>query len=166
MARVLIENTNFIFNTNFSGDPATDRFGSNQHHGNVIIPTEEQARELMEMGCNVKQTTPRDEQDEPEYFVDIKAGYWNRAGERLKHPSKVYLVSGNNLPKLLDEDELIMIDQMEVEKVDVILNTNEHKPGKRTLWIQTMYVTQGFDNDPFAAKYFRDEPEMDEDIPF
>ena len=33
-----IENTRFIFNTNFSGDPKRDKYGSSERKGNIVIP--------------------------------------------------------------------------------------------------------------------------------
>lgn len=42
-AKVNIDNTRFIFDTNFSGDPNRDRYGSSRRRVNVVIPTEEQA---------------------------------------------------------------------------------------------------------------------------
>jgi len=55
-AKVNIDNTRFIFDTNFSGDPARDRYGSPKRRVNVVIPTEEKAQQLIDMGVNVKQT--------------------------------------------------------------------------------------------------------------
>lgn len=52
-AKVNIDNTRFIFDTNFSGDPNRDRYGSSRRRVNVVIPTEEQAQQLIEMGLNV-----------------------------------------------------------------------------------------------------------------
>ena len=44
--KVNIDDTRFIFTTNFSGDPERDRFGSDQRRVNVVIPTEELAQHL------------------------------------------------------------------------------------------------------------------------
>ena len=52
-AKVNIDNTRFIFDTNFSGDPNRDRYGSSRRRVNVVIPTEEQAQQLIEVGLNV-----------------------------------------------------------------------------------------------------------------
>ena len=53
---VAIENTKFIFMTNFSGDPKRDNFGSSRRKANLIIPTEEQAKDLADAGFKVKCT--------------------------------------------------------------------------------------------------------------
>lgn len=46
--KVNIDDTRFIFQTNFSGDPERDRFGSDQRRVNVVIPTEELAQHLLD----------------------------------------------------------------------------------------------------------------------
>ena len=47
--KVNIDDTRFIFTTNFSGDPERDRFGSDQRRVNVVIPTEELAQHLLDL---------------------------------------------------------------------------------------------------------------------
>ena len=49
-AKVNIDNTRFIFDTNFSGDPNRDRYGSSRRRVNVVVPTQEQAQQLIDMG--------------------------------------------------------------------------------------------------------------------
>lgn len=77
--KVSIENTRFIFTTNFSGDPSRDRFGSNKRRVNLVL-TEDMAHHLMDMGVTVKQTRPNPEKtyDEPflpTYFVPVNTPY-------------------------------------------------------------------------------------------
>ena len=75
---VSIENTRFIFRTNFSGDPERDSFGSTARKANIIIPDEELALSLRDEGFNVKQTKPREGEEEdyiPKYFVSISLNY-------------------------------------------------------------------------------------------
>ena len=74
--KVNIDDTRFIFTTNFSGDPSRDRFGSSTRRVNVVIPTQELADHLSAMGVKVKQTQPNPERtyDEPfvpTYFVPV-----------------------------------------------------------------------------------------------
>ena len=67
--KVNIDDTNFIFTTNFSGDPNRDRFGSTMRRVNVIVPTAEKARELEDLGVTVKQTKPNPERTYDEPFM-------------------------------------------------------------------------------------------------
>ena len=148
-----VENSRFIFNTNFAGDPEKDRFGSDARQANLVIPSQEQAMELLDMGLKVKQTNPRPGEEEdyvPTYFVAIKVNYdsdW---------PPKVYLVSGDSDPVELDEESVGRIDRCYVLNVDAVLNIYENsRTGTKSLYVRTLYVTQDVDDDPFAAKYAR-----------
>ena len=149
-----IENTNFIFATNFSGDPERDTFGSDARKANIIIPSYEQAMELMEAGVNVKATKPRPDEDEsefvPTYYAAVRVSYdsdW---------PPKIYLVSGDAEPVLLNEDTVNTIDRCYVLNVNATLNpyTNE-RTGRTSLYVRTMYVEQDIEDDPFAHRYAR-----------
>lgn len=147
---IRIDDTKFIFATNFSGDPARDRYGSPARKATIIIPTEEQAFELMDMGVNVKKTKPRpgEEEDyEPVYYATIRVNY------NSKWPPKISLVSGDSNPVLLDEESVGVIDNCYVLNVNVILNVSN--PG--SLYVRTMYVEQEIEDDPYAHRYVRGE---------
>ena len=151
---ISIENTRFIFMTNFSGDPERDRYGSDARRANIIIPDEDMARDLLNEGFNVKTTKPRPGSDEedfvPEYYVSIKVNYdsdW---------PPRIFLVAGDAEPVLLDEDTVSEIDRCYVRNVNVVLNPYHNKrTGNSSLYVRTMYVEQDLDDDPFAHRYRR-----------
>ena len=67
--KVNIDDTRFIFTTNFSGDPSRDRFGSDKRRVNVVIPTMELVNHLMDLGVKVRQTNPNPERTYDEPFV-------------------------------------------------------------------------------------------------
>lgn len=148
---VHIENTRFIYSTNFSGDPTRDRFGSNERKGNIIIPDHNQAIELQNAGFNVKRTEPRPGEEEgfiPTYYVPIKANY------DTNWPPKIYFVSGKSEPRLLDEDSLITIDTCRVRNVNAVLSTYSNpRTHRSSLYVRTMYVEQDVESDPFASRY-------------
>ena len=54
--KVNIDDTRFIFTTNFSGDPSRDRFGSDKRRVNVVIPTMDLVNHLMDLGVKVRQS--------------------------------------------------------------------------------------------------------------
>lgn len=148
---IVIDNTKFIFKTNFAGDPAEDRFGSNKRRGNIIIPDPEMAQELFNRGFKVKATKPRpgEEEDfEPTYYISVQLNYdspW---------PPEVYLVSGNATPVPLDENSVGVVDKCYVLRVRVALNPYENpKTGIKSMYIRTMYVEQDVADDPFAHMY-------------
>lgn len=168
---IAVDDTRFIFQTNFSGDPSRDRFADGRRKANLLIPDPEQAKDLIKAGFKVRETRPRpdDDPDEfiPEYFVPVLLKYRNRAGQMVKYPPKVYLVSGRGEPVLLDEESVACIDQMRVKNVNVILNPYEYDPVNNgvSLYVRTMYVEQDLDDDPYAERYRRRMDE-DEDTPF
>lgn len=156
---IAVDDTRFIFATNFSGDPTKDRFADARRKANLLIPDLEQAKDLIKAGIKVRQTRPRPDDDPnefiPEYFVPVLLKYRNRAGQPVKYPPRVFLVSGGNDPVPLDEDSVSCIDNMRVKNVNVILNPYEYDPvnGGMSLYIRTMYVEQDLDDDPYAARY-------------
>lgn len=159
---IVIDNTKFIFKTNFAGDPKEDRFGSNKRRGNIIIPDRELAQELFNRGFKVKATKPRpgEEEDfEPDYYISVMLNYdspW---------PPEVYLVSGNGAPVLLDADSVRQVDKCYVLRVRVALNPYENpNTGIKSMYIRTMYVEQDVADDPFAHIYAGNRGE--EALPF
>ena len=169
---IAVDNTRFIFATNFSGDAARDRFADTRRKANLLIPDLEQAKDLIKAGFKVRETRPRPDDDPndfiPEYFVPVLLKYRNRSGQMVKYPPKVYLVSGDNEPVLLDEESVSCIDNMRIKNVNVILNPYEYDPANNglSLYIRTMYVEQDLDDDPYAARYRRRHEEDSEDAPF
>ena len=176
-----VDNTRFIFATNFAGDPSRDRFSDSRRKANLLIPDPEQAKDMEKEGFKVRMTRPRAEDDpatfQPEYFVSVLLKYRNKDGQPVKYPPKVYLVSGDNEPVLLDEDSVASIDNIRVKNVNVILNPYEYDPvkGGVSLYVKTMYVEQDVEDDPYAARYrtrIRKSPaivqpeEEDEMLPF
>lgn len=148
--RVLFEDTKFIYKTNFSGDPDRDGYGSTTRKGCVIIPDEELAQALLADGFNVKISRPTIEGAEPQHYINIIVNY------ESKWPPKIYLVSGEKGRVLLDRDSVGMIDDIYVRNVNVSLSPHINKrTGRKTLYVDTMYVEQEIDRDPFAARYAR-----------
>lgn len=156
---IAVDNTRFIFATNFAGDPTKDRFNDNRRKANLLIPDPEQAKDLIKAGFKVRETHPRPDDDPsgfiPEFFVSVLVKYRDKAGKPVKYPPKVYLVSGDSEPVLLDEDSIETIDNMRVKNVNVILNPYEYDPANNglSLYVRTMYVEQDIDDDPYAARY-------------
>lgn len=154
MANIItIENTKFIFDTHFSGDPNLDRFRSTQKYANLVIPDINLARQMIDMGCNVKLTRPKEGEEEgfePRYFVRVVVNY------ESEWPPKVYLVSGDAEPVMMNGDTIGMLDKMWIKNVNVQLNLHPWTDGI-SLYVKTMYVEQSLEDDPFAARYMNRE---------
>ena len=173
MNRINLDDTNFIYSTNFSGDPSRDRFGDDRRKANIIIPNPELAKEMTKAGFKVRNTRPRENDDPatfvPTYYVTAQLKYRKKDRTEVKYPPNVYLVAGNNAPVPLNEETVGCLDQIRVKNVNVILNPYEYDPDRNaTLYIRTMYVEQDTSDDPYAARYARRDETMpeDEDIPF
>lgn len=160
---IAIENTKFIFRTNFSGDPDRDTYGSDARRANIIIPDITQAQQLIDEGFNVKVTKPREGYEEdftPEYFVAIGVNYDSN------WPPKIYLVSGDANPVELSEESVGCLDMCQVQHVDVTLNPYENpKTHRKSLYVRTMYVVQDITDDPFASKYRRRNEDDENQLP-
>lgn len=154
MANIItIENTRFIFDTHFSGDPNLDKFRSTQRYANLVIPDINLARQMIDMGCNVKLTRPKEGEEEgfePRYFVRVVVNY------ESEWPPKVYLVSGDADPVMMNGDTIGMLDKMWIKNVNVQLNIHPWTDGI-SLYVKTMYVEQSLEDDPFAARYMNRE---------
>jgi hypothetical protein len=150
---ISIENTNFIWRTNFSGDPERDSYGNDARQANIIIPDEEMALDMRDEGFNVKQTRPREGEEEgfiPTYYVAIKVNY------DTNWPPKIYLVSGDSEPVLWDEESIDILDKCYILNVNAVLNPYQNqKTGRCSLYVRTMYVEQDVEEDPFAHRYAR-----------
>ena len=114
-------------------------------------------------------TKPREGEEEdfvPTYFVSVNINYDS------KWPPKIYLVSGNSEPVLLDEDTVNELDHCRIKNINAVLNPYNNPNTHRTsLYVQTMYVEQDLESDPFASRYARFDRESptygtDEELPF
>lgn len=167
---LILENTKFIFATNFAGKP-DDKYGSTTRYGNVFI-SKEMADELSEEGFSVRTTTPREGEEEgfvPRYFTKIILNYNSDIAK--DRPPKVCLVSGSNPPRELDAETVGIIDNTYVTNVNATVEkTYLKKYDKHVLYIRTMYVEQDVEDDPFASRYSQVKqaagPVDEEPLPF
>lgn len=147
---IFIADTKFIFRTNFEGNPDKDKYHNSYRRGNIIIPTEEQAMELLDQGFNVKATKPREGEEEgfvPTYYVAINLKYGNY------YRPHVYLVT-NGVAAELEEDRVGTIDDIYVLNVNATLNPRiDEERGSATLYVSQLYVEQEVDEDPWAERY-------------
>lgn len=165
--KVTIRDTRFIFRTNFSGRETEYNKNGNKEF-NIVLP-EDIAEELLAKGWRVKQTTPREEGDEPEYHIQVRVNF------NSYYPPRVWLINADNGKRTMLDDETIgMLDSLsreEITKVNVVLNPShyDNQAGKGIkAYCQNLMVY--FLPDPFEAEYEAefgvpaDAP--DDDIPF
>ena len=137
---IIIENARLIFK-NFAGEQTKYNRAGNRNFCVIIDP--ETAHDLMDDGWNIRQLRPRDEEDEPTYYLQVAVAFGNI-------PPKVTMISGKTKTPL-NEDTIDTLDYAEIANVDLA-------------YLKTMYVE--IEQDVFASKYDFDDCLNDEDLPF
>ena len=147
LPRFTVENARIIFR-NFSG--AATRFkpaGSRSFA--LVLDDPDLAKQLEKDGWNVKFLKPRDEEDEPQPYLNVTVAYENV-------PPKIVLVTAHG-KNVLSEETVGMLDYAEISNVDVIISPYEWEVGGKTgvsAYLKTMYVT--IIEDELEQKYWNE----------
>lgn len=148
---IIMENAKIIFR-NFSGeDSKFNRAG--QRNFCVVIDDPDLAQKLIADGWNLRARPPREEGDEPSYYLQVAVSFDNI-------PPTIWLVT-NRQKTILDVESVGTLDYAEIKNVDLIIRPYCWEiPGKDgtksgvKAYLKNMYVT--IEEDPFAAKYADD----------
>ena len=143
-----IENARILFR-NFSGEASKYNRKGDRNFCVLIDP--ETASMLKNDGWTIRYLKPRDEDDIPQPYMQVKVSFDNI-------PPQVILVTRKN-KKALNEDNVEMLDWAELERVDLIIRPyNWSVDGKSGVkgYLKTGYFT--IVEDDFAARY-EDLPE-------
>lgn len=150
---IVVENARLIFK-NFAGEESKFNRAGNRNF--CVILDGDSAEDLRQMGWNVKALRPREDEDEPTYYLQVTVAFGN-------FPPKVVMISGKT-KTVLDEEAIDTLDYAEIANVDLIIRPYHWEVnGKEGIkaYLKTMYVT--IEQDVFAGKY---DCLDDEDLPF
>jgi hypothetical protein len=110
----------------------------------VVIPDEETANELTNLGWNVKIKPPREDGDTPFMFLPVKVKFIGRG-------PNVYLQTGRNKNRL-DEESIGLLDDIDIVCVNLDIRPYDwdvNGKAGRTAYLQNIEVIQ--DVDRFAG---------------
>lgn len=106
----------------------------------VVIPDEDMANELTNLGWNVKIKPPREDGDTPFMFLPVKVKFNDRG-------PNVYLKTGDRQNRL-DEESVGLLDNIDIIGVDLDIRPYDWSVnGKegRTAYLQSIRVVQDID---------------------
>lgn len=132
---ITIENAQIRF-TNFAGAP--DKFNRQGGKRSFAVFLEPGlAEELRKDGWNVKQLRPREEDELPQDYMQVKLVYGQR-------PPKIAIVNPNGSQTQLDEETVGLLDTAELVNVDLVIRPYDWvidgKQG-RTAYVKSLYAT-------------------------
>lgn len=154
---------------NFGGNPS--RFNSKGGDRNFAIRLNtEDALDLIEQGYPVKKREPREEGDEPLYFLKVAVRF---KSDGSKKDPVLYRGIDPNRMVLLQEREVGKLDNDEIENIDVTIHywCREDRDGE---WKATGYLTELYaliKQSKLAGKYnsvsdVDSDEETEGDLPF
>lgn len=159
------ENAHIMF-TNFRGLPTKFDPAGGKRTFCVAIPDPDLAQQMRDEGWNVRVLAPRNEDELPLDYMQVKVAFGNI-------PPKVIMIA-NGVQTPLDETDIGQLDTAEIQNVDLVIrpyNWSVRGDTGVTAYLKAMYVT--IEMDRFAIKYEqreaprRRQPEKDDDeLPF
>ena len=146
VSNIEIENATLIF-LNFKGEKSLYNAKGDRNFG-VIIDDPELAKAMIEDGWNVRILKPRDEGDEPRYYISVSVNFnfW-------KQP-EVFMICGR-VKTPLDEESIDCLDAADIVNVDLTIRprqwTDDDGEVRIKAYLQDLYVT--IERSRFASKY-------------
>lgn len=134
IGNVTIEDARIVFR-NFSGKEG--QYNREGDRNFAVILEDELAEQMAADGWNVKYLKPREEDDSPTPYVQVKVKYGKA------RPPRVVLITSRGRTQL-DEDTIMILDWADIELVDLIIRPYEWDVNGRTgitAYLQTIFIT-------------------------
>lgn len=161
MSQVYLKNGNIvvedaqIFYLNFAGNQSRYN-NAGMRNFCVFIDDPDLAKMLIEDGWNVRIKTPRNEDEQSRYFLQVSVNF------NYRIPPRITMVTSRN-QTLLNEETVGDLDMAEIRSVDLTIRPrrwldDEGTPQERErikAYLHSMWVT--IEEDPFADKYARND---------
>jgi len=147
-SNISIENAHIAFR-NFSGKEG--KFNPAGRRNFCVFLEGELAEQLINDGWNVRWLEPKDDQDDPQAYMQVSVSFENV-------PPKIIIMTSRG-KSILDDESVSLLDWAEIEEVDLILRPyNWEVSGKSGVkaYVKSMYVVIA--EDEFERKY-RDIPD-------
>ena len=140
---ILIEDCKIIFR-NFTGkETAMNREGDRNF---CVLLSDEQAKNLLADGWNVKYLNPRDEDDTPQAFLQVRVMFG-------KYPPRIVMIASTG-KTILDESSVSTLDWVEIRKADLTIRPYTWEVQGKTgikAYLKSLYVT--IEEDLLELKY-------------
>lgn len=152
-----IENARLMFK-NFAGKATQFNREGNRNFA-VRLTDISTVEALRADGWNVKALKPREEGDEPTYYITVNVNF-------NAFPPNVYRIAGKT-KTLLNEETVAMLDRDDIVSADLVISPYRWEIGTNSGikgYLKAAYVT--VEEDEFAAKYGIYDDPMGEECPF
>lgn len=146
---MMIENARIGFK-NFSGKEGKFNNAGNRNFC-VFLDDPVIVEDMIRDGWNVRFLNPRDNQEEPQAYIQVAVSYVGR-------PPKIFLISGRS-KTALEEEDINILDWAEIKTVDLVIHPYSWDVGGRSgikAYLKDAYIT--IVEDRLAEKY-RDVPD-------
>lgn len=154
--QLLMENAEILFR-NFSGKEGM--YNAEGDRNFCVLLDDETSKQLVEDGWNVKTLRARDEDEEPQAYIQVSVKYRGRSGNTVRPPTIVLVTSKGRTA--LSEAECELLDWVDIKNVDLIVRPFEWAVNGKTgikAYLKSIYVT--IQEDALQLKY-ADVPQLD-----
>lgn len=130
---LVLENVKITFR-NFSGEEG--QYNRKGDRNFAVLLDHETADRMAADGWNVKTLKPRDEEEEPQPYIQVKVNYKGR-------PPKIVMVTSRG-KTALSEDMVSIMDWAEIESTDLIINPYEWNVNGKTgitAYVKSLFAT-------------------------